>query len=322
MKNWHWWEMTHDLHLINNFLSSFLAMDENSQQQQQITERPMELVDVSEIASLNSPKELSIRLWENMTYPCPTIEDAVRLYPAVEILHLDLHDSWYELYPIAVHLSQLTELDLKYNRMTYNDIFKAAERIERMLWIACDRQLPIQRLKMDMGFGFIVNMLWMIADSLPQLKEVELVFQDEVDVGEIEDESCLRFGKLEKLSVECAKFSGELAAIRSIAMFTFDVLNELTLKGLCGPPTYAIQFIVRQVKLQKLKLIDCDGVNAEVLCEIKEKLPQLKEMVTDVDEQSIEVLKQRFGYSWVVSEQSETYDEKLKVTCRFIFREK
>ncbi len=268
--------------------------------------------------SPNSPNELSLRLSENIHDHCPSLEDVVRLNSHIEIFHLDTYDSWEELYPIANHLLRLKELDLRIYVMGYNHIFYSAERIQRMLCIAFDRKLPIQRLKLDMEFGFIVNMLWMIAENLTQLKELELIFVYEMCTGEIEDEDSLRFKTLEKLSVQCAKHCGEeFAAIRSIAMFEFDELKEFTLKRLRSPPTDAINFIVRQKKLQKLKLIDCIDVNVQVLSEIKDKLPQLKEIVTDVDEQSKEKLKQIFGSRWIISEHSEMYDQKLKTAWRF-----
>lgn len=268
---------------------------------------------------INSPKEVSLHTWENMYIMCPSIEDVVRVYSDIEIFHLDTYDSWEELYPIAKHLTQLKVLDLKIYVFGYNHIFQSAERIQQMLCIASERNLPIQRLKMDMEFGFIVNMLWMIAENLTQLKDLELIFKYEMCVGEIEDADNLRFRTLEKLSVQCARHSGEeFAAMKSIAMFTFDELIEFSLKGLHAPNNDFIDFIVRQHKLEKLILIDCTAVNVQAISEFKKKLPQLKEIVTDVDEQSKKMLEKQFGSRWSVSEHSETYANELKKAWKFM----
>lgn len=84
-------------------------------------------------------------------------------------------------------------LDLKIYVLGWNHIFDSDERIDRMLCIAFEKQLPIQRLKMEMAFGYAANMLWMIYENLSQLKELELHFHYVAFVGDIEDEDGLRF---------------------------------------------------------------------------------------------------------------------------------
>lgn len=269
------------------------------------------------MSSPNS-QEVSLYTWDNIHHPCPLIEVVVRLYPHIEILHLDTYDSWEELIPIAKHLMRLRELDMKISVMGYNHIFYSADRIQRMFCIAFEKKLPIQRLKMEMEFGFIVNMLWMIAENLTQLKELELKFQYEICVGELEnDEDSLRFETVEKLAVHCAKNGAEGFAMQSIAMFAYVELKEFTLIGLRAPPKVSIDFILRQNNLQKLKLVDCTDFGAEALCDFKNKLSHLKEIVADVDEQSKELLSKQFNSRWTISEQTETYEEKLIKLWRF-----
>lgn len=268
---------------------------------------------------MSSPhsKEVSLRAEDHIFRPCPSIEAVVSLYPHIEILHLYTYDSWEALHPIATYLTQLRELDLQIRVMGFNHIFDSAERIERMLCIAFEEQLPIQRLTVDMKLGYVAKTLWMIAENLTQLKELELKIQGEIFIGEIEDEHSLRFRTLEKLTVHFFRRSDEGLTMQSIVMFAFDELKDFTLKGLRTPPADYIKFIVQQKKLQKLKLIDCTDVSAKDFCEFQKNLPQLKEIVTDVNDQSVEVLKQQFGSGWTISEHSELYDNILKKAWRF-----
>lgn len=263
-------------------------------------------------------KEVSLRTEDHNDRPCPSIDAVVRLYPHIEIFHLDTNDSWEELIPIALHLKQLKELDLQIYVLGWNHIFYSAERIERMLCIAFEKKLPVQRLKMDMEFGYATNMLWMISENLPQLKELELHFHYVAYVGDIEDEDDLRFKPLEKLTVHVySELTSYGLAIQSIAMFDFDQLKEFTLVGLHAPPEDVIKFIVRQKTLQKLKFIESIDVTADVFEKLGKELPQLKEMVVDVNDQSKELLNKHLGHRWMISNHSEIFNKKLKSAWSF-----
>lgn len=95
-------------------------------------------------------------------------------------------------------------------------------------------------------------------------------------------------------------------------MFDFDELKEFTLMGLYAPPKDDIKFIVRQKKLEKLKFIESIDFSVEVFDRLEKELPQLKEIVVDVNDQAKELLKKYLFHRWTISSHSEIYKKNLK----------
>lgn len=266
---------------------------------------------------LSESRDVKYRAEDHIVRSCQSLEAVLDQYLHIEVLYLKMYETWEELAMIAERLVNLRVLELSIRFPGYNHIFYSTESIVEMLQIAYKKELPIERLKIRMEFESVAEMLRTIAENLPQLKELELHILYIVCVG-MEDVTSFRFRTLEKLTLSVSDgLTPYGLSTQSIEMFDFVELKEFTLRGLHAPSEEAIEFIVRQKNLQKLKFIESVEVTVEIFDKLVKELPRLKEIVVDVDEQLKETLKRHLANHWTISVHSEMYEKKWKTLWIF-----